>query len=268
MQEWCGSGTNPGYCEEFLAEFLRAEGRGSSPPNVCPTCEDVKEKCWDSTPLIHCKECGVGLLECIHCSVRCHQSMPLHRIKVCIVSALQIPCHLLTEVQRWMGTYFEPDTLKACSLRIQLGHWNSHCISPRVAATDFTVLHVNGIHKVAVDFCGCQFCVPDRIQCLRYGWYPATTRFLWTCASMTVLKHFHMQTLCGKVSVYEYYQGLTHLMDNTKINMPKVRQLVQGCLLRCISHLFSLDEVSFFLSDGMSVSPFVVDEACWTGAYT
>ncbi|PBK67936.1 hypothetical protein ARMSODRAFT_848671, partial [Armillaria solidipes] len=125
----------------YLAELLRAEGRRSSPPDVCSTCEEVRgeEKSWDTTPVIRCEECGVGLLECICCSVQRHQSMPPHRIKVC----------------RWMGTYFEPFTLRACGLRIQLGHWNGHCISPRVAAVDFMVLHVNGIHKVSMDFCGC-----------------------------------------------------------------------------------------------------------------
>ncbi len=84
----------------------------------------------------------------------------------------------------------------------------------------------NGIHKVSVDFCSCKFRVPDRVQCLRYSWYPATTQFSQMCMTMAVLKHFHMQTLCGKVSMYEYYHGLNHLTDNTEVNLPKVSSLV------------------------------------------
>ncbi|PBK67937.1 hypothetical protein ARMSODRAFT_1019983 [Armillaria solidipes] len=40
---------------------------------------------------------------------------------------------------------------------------------------------------------------------------------------MAVLKHFHMQTLCGKISMYKYYRGLNHMTDNTEINLPKTR---------------------------------------------
>ncbi|PBK82453.1 hypothetical protein ARMGADRAFT_1048623 [Armillaria gallica] len=209
MHEWFEGDTNPGFHKEFLAKFLRGEGRGSSPTDLCLTCQDLnEEKSWDTTPVIRCEEYGVGVLECIHCSMLRHQGMPLHRIK------------------RWTGTFFELYTLKACGLRIQLGHWNGHCINPHAAPSDFTVLHVNGIHKVAVDFCACKLWVPDRIQCLHYGWFPATTHFPQTCATMAVLKHFHTQTLCGKVSMYEYYCGLIHLTDNTEINLPKFRHLL------------------------------------------
>ncbi len=49
---------------------------------------------WSITaPLIHCKEYGVRLLECVHCCVKCHQSMPLHQIKIWILLVFQVPSH-------------------------------------------------------------------------------------------------------------------------------------------------------------------------------
>lgn len=70
--------------------------------------------------------------------------------------------------QRWNGRFFESTTLKSLGLRVQLGHWHLRCINPIAGAEDFTVLHVNGIHKVAVDFCGCKHRVATRLQMLRF----------------------------------------------------------------------------------------------------
>ncbi|KAK0430927.1 hypothetical protein EV421DRAFT_1893439 [Armillaria borealis] len=150
---------------------------------------------------------GLDEAQCLTCAnvVIRHQHMPLHCIKC------------------WMGTFFEDSTLKDQGLRVQLWHATMKCWNPLPAMLDFTVLHVNGIHKVAIDFCGCLDCVPLHVQCLRFNWYPATSTRPQSCATMEVLKHFHTLTLAGKVSAYEYYQGLNHMMDNTEVDLPKKR---------------------------------------------
>ncbi|PBK94556.1 hypothetical protein ARMGADRAFT_1029626 [Armillaria gallica] len=121
----------------------------------------------------------------------------------------------------WNGPFFEDCTLKKCGLRVQLGHHNMRCLRPQVTTADFMVLHTNGIHKVAVDFCNCLEHVPVRVQCLCFHWYPATMRRPQTHATLSLLKHFHTQTLASKISAYEYYRGLCHMMDNTEVDLLK-----------------------------------------------
>ncbi len=126
--------------------------------------------------------------------------------------------------QRWNGSFFEDDSLKCLGLHLQLGHWDIHCINPCPGPSNFMVLHINGIHKVAIDFCACEHQRPDCMQCLRFNWYLATTRTPRSCATIEMLEHFHIQMLCRKILAYEYYRGLNNASDNTDINLPKVGQ--------------------------------------------
>ncbi|PBK60375.1 hypothetical protein ARMSODRAFT_1026563 [Armillaria solidipes] len=223
--EWMGRNGVAGHQEEFLAKFLHAEGQGDCESDTCLSCAGLSEddRDWDTSPVIRCDECGPGRLECVRCSVSRHRCMPLHRIKC------------------WNGSYFVKDSLRDCGLRVQLGHADMCCRSPEAAAANFTVLHVNGIHKVAVDFCGCIMRVPLRIQCLRFLWYPATTRRPRSCTTIAILRLFHTQTLAGKILVFKFYRGLNHMSDNTDVDVPKthyrsffrmVRQYHHLCLMK------------------------------------
>ncbi|SJL16807.1 uncharacterized protein ARMOST_20336 [Armillaria ostoyae] len=150
MRIWVREGPSPGFQEEYLREMLRAEGHAGLDIEQCPTCTHVP-KCdrdWEPMLVIKCNECGASLLECIHCSMVRHQCMPLHCIK------------------QWNSRFFQDSALKDHGLRIQLGHANMRCHNPQPAMLDFTVLHINGIHKVAVDFCACLEHIPLRVQCL------------------------------------------------------------------------------------------------------
>ncbi|PBK66563.1 hypothetical protein ARMSODRAFT_977475 [Armillaria solidipes] len=166
MRIWVGVSLSPGFREEYLRELLRAEGRAGLDVEQCPTCANVSEedRDWDRTPVIKCDECGTAYAFALH-----------------------------------QGTFFEDSTLKDHGLRVQLGHATMKCCNPLPAMLDFTVLHINSIHKVAVDFCGCLDHVPLRVQCLQFNWYLVTSMRPWSCATMEVLKHFHTLTLAGKI---------------------------------------------------------------------
>ncbi len=56
-----------------------------------------------------------------------------------------------------------------------------------------------------------------------------------TCTTIEMLKHFHVQTLCGKVSAYEYYRGLNNTTDNTDIDLPKVRERSHGTCVQFVN---------------------------------
>ncbi|KAJ7820776.1 hypothetical protein B0H14DRAFT_2599756 [Mycena olivaceomarginata] len=184
--------------DEYLVELIRLEGRGDVCLTHCPTCPENTTR---EPPRYRCQDCMVPDLFCHECCVRAHQRQPLDRI------------------ERWDGTEFKRVTLKSMGVRVQLGHHiGETCPRPITGHKNFTVIHTNGIHDVAVDFCGCRdeiFVGSRRQQLLRRSWYPATHREPQTCSTLVVLEMFHIMTLQGKVTTYDYYSGLEKLTDNT-----------------------------------------------------
>lgn len=101
-------------------------------------------------------------------------------------------------------------------MRIQLGHpIGERCVNPEPAAADsFTLIDVDGIHEVAVDFCGCESVQPHVVQLLRMRWWPATVTSPKTAATFRLLEWFHILGNQSKVSAYEYYMSLVRRTDN------------------------------------------------------
>lgn len=107
-------------------------------------------------------------------------------------------------------------------LQVQVGHLDMRCTNPEAGHSDFIVVHTNGLHRVAVNFCGCEHKVPRRLQLLRQNWYPSTVHWPQTCSTLEVIQQYHVFTLAGKMTGYEYYVGLERLTDNTKMDVPNV----------------------------------------------
>ncbi|KAI0054472.1 hypothetical protein BV25DRAFT_1817015, partial [Artomyces pyxidatus] len=183
------------YRDEYLDESLRAEGR--SPYIGDQTCRS----CHRGAPAdVRCRECVGGELTCSECACRRHVQMPLHKM------------------ERWTGSFFVRVELIDLGLVVQLGHPPGIACAYRSAPRkEFTVLHTNGIHKVRLYFCGCGACegVPQWKQLRRFGWWPATPLEPQTAATCQVLKQFHLLSLQGKVTAYDYYRTLVLLTDNT-----------------------------------------------------
>ncbi|KAJ7025958.1 hypothetical protein C8F04DRAFT_1190993 [Mycena alexandri] len=120
-------------------------------------------------PQFRCRDCFGGVIYCKECVVKRHAENPLH-----------------------------------C---LEMGHSpHSPCTAPDPGAKEFVVLHPNGIHEVAVDFCGCEGALkagPREIQRLRAGWYPATHERPQTCATVVLLESFHTDTLQCKTTLYD-----------------------------------------------------------------
>ncbi|KAF7984577.1 hypothetical protein HWV62_13799 [Athelia sp. TMB] len=125
-------------------------------------------------------------------------------------------CHE-AEMARWNGSYFEPTTLKALGLRVQLGHTpGSKCANPvQAAGDDFVIIDGNGIHRVGLDYCGCTTAVGETVQLLRARLYPATVQAPKTAATFTVMEFFHILSFDSKASAFEYFHTLTRRTDNT-----------------------------------------------------
>ncbi|EIM90992.1 uncharacterized protein STEHIDRAFT_44851, partial [Stereum hirsutum FP-91666 SS1] len=179
-----------GFRSEYLDELMRSEGRGfSCGQTYCSRCQKVGT-------LYRCKDCSGGDMLCGGCIVNAHLLLPLHI------------------VEEWTGQFFRRVRLAKLGLRIQLGHKPGEpCACPHPGNKDFIVLHINGIHQVAVDFCGCYQKVDHWRQLARYRWYPATPLNPQTCATFELLRLFQTMNLQGKITAYDFYHGLVRLTD-------------------------------------------------------
>ncbi|KAJ7631946.1 hypothetical protein DFH06DRAFT_1337469 [Mycena polygramma] len=209
--------------DEYLAEVIRLEGRGDVCTTHCPTCPATVPRV---PPRYRCMDCMIPDLFCKKCCLESHARHPFDRI------------------QEWNGTSFQRVTLKKMGLRIQLGHRIGEvCETPIAGHKHFTVLHSNSIHKVAVDFCGCRDAAivgSRRQQLLRRRLYPATAKEPQTCSSLVAVETFHILTLEGKVTTYDYYSGLEKLSDNTGLKKVPERYKAFMRTMRQWRHLLML----------------------------
>ncbi|KAG5219830.1 CxC2 domain-containing protein [Salix suchowensis] len=115
-----------------------------------------------------------------------------------------------TQGHEWNGNYFAPRSLKELGLRIQLGHpCGEHCTNPQPAFDDaFTIIDSMCVHEVSLDFCGCKTAKLPIIQLLCHRLFPATSVAPRTAATFAALDHFHMLSLEGKVSAFEFWRAL------------------------------------------------------------
>lgn len=203
------------YRPEYLDEIMCLEGRGRF-GSLCPQC---RTPC----PNYRCTDCMHGALWCQQCLVDNHSQMPLHSIQVCY-----LPLHLLSlrvlhspHSQKWNGSFFERTTLRELGLRVNLGHAPGLLCEMRRKHDNFTVIDVNGIHQVDINFCQCTS-TPEYRQLLQVGWYPGTPLQPQSAASLKVLRHFHFLNLQGNLPAYSFYQSLKYQTDNTGLNKTPV----------------------------------------------
>ncbi|KAJ6511876.1 hypothetical protein C8R47DRAFT_1173309 [Mycena vitilis] len=209
--------------DEYLAEVIRLEGRGDVCTTHCPTCPASVPR---ETPRYRCMDCFIPDLFCKQCCLASHARHPLDRI------------------QYWNGKNFERVTLRKMGLRIQLGHRVGEvCETPIAGHKRFTIIHNNSIHRVAVDFCGCRdeaIVGSRRQQLLRRRLYPATSKEPRTCATLVAVDTFHIMTLEGKVTAYDYYSGVEKLSDNTGLKKIPERYKAFMRIMREWRHLLML----------------------------
>ncbi|KAJ7604200.1 hypothetical protein DFH06DRAFT_1021347, partial [Mycena polygramma] len=186
------------YRTRIMNRVVRNEGRGW--PALWRECGD----CKGAEPTFRCRdsECMGGQMYCLACLLKRHASLPLHWIEA---SEKNLSLDALI-------TYGD-----AGGMRVQLGHpGGTSCTFRSAAHVDFAVIHTNGIHRVALDYCGCGEPPEDALdQLLDQYWWPATPLEPQTCCTFAALRQFHTLNTTGKVSGYDYYRTLEQLTDNT-----------------------------------------------------
>lgn len=115
-------------------------------------------------------------------------------------------------MQEWKNHFFHKVTLQSLGLRVQLGHqMGTLCPFCTRGHKDFVVLHLNGIHVINLDFCGCPGALPFRNQLLEMGWWPSTPLEPQSAATMDVLRSFHIWNLQGHIAPTDFYRGLEQI---------------------------------------------------------
>ncbi|KAG5635682.1 hypothetical protein H0H81_010420 [Sphagnurus paluster] len=181
------------HIDLYLQELLRMEGPADQPLS-CNRC--AKEHSSKSL-LFRCSDCTKTILFCSDCMIIDHRLRPLRQIK------------------QWNGTYFEATTLQQLGLIVQVGHLHSENCPMPFKVPDFTVLDVNGIHHIHLQFCTCPEAMPRHVQLLHYRLFPATTIYPQTAATFNILHYFQLLSFMSKVSANKFYYTLVRLTDNT-----------------------------------------------------
>jgi hypothetical protein len=118
---------------------------------------------------------------------------------------------------------FIKSSLKDLGLTYQLNHHNLQCPTPIACHENFGILHTNGIHEVAVRFCGCTRQIPRHLQLLRRGMYPASQIDVRTVATFRLLQLLHLLSLTAMSSVHDQYRTIERLTSNIGFDVPKSR---------------------------------------------
>ncbi|KAJ7599147.1 hypothetical protein C8J56DRAFT_881646 [Mycena floridula] len=124
------------------------------------------------------------------------------------------PLHI---VQIWNGFFWKKLSLQALSLVYQLGHGGHRCLVPK-DSQNLTVIDVNRIHSIRVNWCGCSR--SDQAnhieQLLRNHWYPVTVVNPHTCATFHCLDTFCMLNVVANVNVCNWVTSLETLSDGMR----------------------------------------------------
>ena len=131
---------------------------------------------------------------------------------------------MIYDLQHWTGTFYDDTTLQALGLIVQLGHNGSSCSSPGLVQ-NFTIVDSSGIHQINLRYCECHQAAGGSrsyVQLLRARLFTSSVVCPRKAFTFDVLDTFHLMTLQGKISAYDFYTTLSHKSDNTGLRNVKV----------------------------------------------
>ena len=135
--------------------------------------------------------------------------------------------HLASKILSALDRFFLRKTsLQDLGLVIQLGHRYPLCPNPGPIQKDFVIVDLSGIHTIDIQFCACHSTPggsASHIQLLQFCCLPSTITRPQSAFTFDVLNTFHLLTLKGKVSAYDFYCALQHKTDNTGISDIQMR---------------------------------------------
>lgn len=129
--------------------------------------------------------------------------------------------HPFHRISLWNGRYFERQTLADLGMEIHLGHRGKPCKNRTIAhQTTVRIINTNGIFTYKVNYCGCDNAPEVAMQMMALRLFPSTLARPESAATFDVLKNAQMHSLCGKESIWDFYEVIARLTDNIRINLP------------------------------------------------
>lgn len=158
----------------------------------------------EAVEIYRCQDCVHGPLSCSTCVVSDHINTPFHR------------------VDAWLckRKFWEKCSLANLGLIIDLGHGGQKCPLALTRTRNMTIVHTNGVHDFAVRFCSClasspeNGTLPEPIQLIRYGLWPASWSVPQTAFSISMLRDYQLLSLQSQLSAHDYFMYLRRKTDN------------------------------------------------------
>jgi hypothetical protein len=153
---------------------------------------------------------------------------PLHRVHVGSLPLFSSR-RKIDNLQVWNGTFWS--LLFLCDVSedfvFNLGHGGSPCPALFGRVSDVTVVSTTGIQRLRICYCCCSTsdglgAVPTYIQLLRTKLFPASYKSPATAFTFECLQLFHILTLQGKLTGFNYYTSLERLTNNSDVDPPTV----------------------------------------------
>lgn len=119
-------------------------------------------------------------------------------------------------IQKWNGLYFDRATFTELGQVIGLGHRGALCSNhlPESTGRATTIVHINGVHQVRVEFCHCVNAPAEHEQLVKASLFPATIERPETMFTFHVLKEFHNLNLTSKIPAYNFINALVNMTNN------------------------------------------------------
>lgn len=116
--------------------------------------------------------------------------------------------------------------MRELGLIIQLGHDGKSCPCPAPKCRRIAVGDLSGTHLVYVRFCECldpdDLFLPEWVQLMRRGWFPATTNRPATVFTFRMLDFFQELNFTAKANLFDFWRTLERVTDNSGSYAPLV----------------------------------------------
>jgi hypothetical protein len=186
-------------------------------------------QCQRDVALFRCMDCSFSPILCSFCAVASHTSNPFHRL------------------EKWTGSYFRRTTLCDLGHIIGLGHYGVLCPTrlPDSNGGPTTIVHVNGIHHVRIQYCQCADAPSELEQLAKSSLFPASIERPETAFTFNVLKEFHVLSSTSKIAAYDFFNALADMTNSTFPNDVTV-SLLPLLSMFCCDRLCRIDIASSF----------------------
>lgn len=148
-------------------------------------------------------------MRCQPCIVESHQENPFH------------------QVEKWNGVFFERTSLGDLGLELFCGHDGLRCPSTSTdSMTMMTIVASGGSHTLPVYSCCCSIGANHSFaeQLFLMGLFPATDTSPESAATFQALDDFDIHNLCGKESIWDYFEVVRRKTNSVQPHLVPVCQ--------------------------------------------